>query len=533
MTGTEEDAVRDDDGGPAARFQEPEEEGEKEKLGLLGLHDLKQIAGRVLVVQRAGEGGIGEDQAVAFLFAGVILREGVAVADVRVLDAVEKHVHAPDAEHGVIEVEAVEHVVVEVGSRRFAVEDFGVVFAQVLGGGDQVTGGTAGGIADDVRRRRGNHLDHEPDVVARGAELAVLPGRRDLAEHVLVDVALGVAIVDLDLIDEVDDLGEEGRSGDGEAGVPHVVGVGGVGVTEGAQEGKDVRADAELVVTINVRQLLQTPVVKKHALDSIQALLKRNDELRQLLTAAGIDPLKDIDTLTLTTTPVPTAQGRLADLARVLVVVARGRFDSDKAASAATEYAKNHPSRLKKLTEDDVPMWEVTTDDKPCYAAFAGKNTVVMTTSKSDTVAAVRRAGQRTQSVNKNLRAALDKLKGDEPVWMAMVVSDQTRRLLKGDDNSKDFADALQSITGALELTDDAQFTLVVHTSDAKAATQIKGKIDELMPLLAFMAAGKDASGRIVKELINNLKLSAEKNDVSIHLKITDAQIEKARKKSQ
>ncbi len=92
---------------------------------------------------------------------------------------------------------------------------------------------------------------------------------------------------------------------------------------------------------------------------------------------------------------------------------------------------------------------------------------------------------------------------------------------------------ALQSITGALELTDDAQFTLVVHTSSPTAAMQIKGKLDEVMPLLNFLGTGKETSGRLVKEVIDNIKLGTDKNDVSIRLKLTDAQIDKARKKEQ
>ncbi len=51
------------------------------------------------------------------------------------------------------------------------------------------------------------------------------------------------------------------------------------------------------------------------------------------------------------------------------------------------------------------------------------------------------------------------------------------------------------------------------------------------MPLLAFLGAGKDKSGRIAKEVIENIKLKTEKNDVSIRLQITDAQIDKVRKK--
>ncbi len=298
----------------------------------------------------------------------------------------------------------------------------------------------------------------------------------------------------------------------------------GAGAVPHAEPDRLTPADAEMVVTIDVRQLLQTPVVKKHALDPIQVLLKRNDELGQLLTAAGIDPLKDINTLSLSTS------GNLATTGKMLAVV-RGKFDPDKARTAADEYAKKHPGRLKDVKEGDLSMWEVASDKKPIFAAFAGKNALVMTLSKEDTAAVVKRAGERPQRLNKDMQAALDQLKGGESVWLAMLVTDEIKQLIKSDDNAKDFADALQSITGGLELTDDAQFTLVVHTSNAKAATQIKGKIDELMPLLGFVGAGKDASGRIVKEVINNIKLSTEKNDVSIRLKITDAQIEKARRK--
>ena len=51
------------------------------------------------------------------------------------------------------------------------------------------------------------------------------------------------------------------------------------------------------------------------------------------------------------------------------------------------------------------------------------------------------------------------------------------------------------------------------------------------VPLLAFLGAGKDKSGQIAKEVIDSIKLKTEKNDVSIRLHISDAQIDKARKK--
>ena len=114
LAGAEEDAVGHDDGGTAARLEQAQEQGDKEQLRLLGFDDLQEILGGVLVVQGAGEGRIGQDEAVALLVVRVVLGQRIAVADVGVHHAVEEHVHRADAEHRVVEVEAVEQSLVEV-----------------------------------------------------------------------------------------------------------------------------------------------------------------------------------------------------------------------------------------------------------------------------------------------------------------------------------------------------------------------------------------------------------------------------------
>ncbi len=148
----EEHAVGHDDGGASAGLEQAQEEREEEQLGLLRLDDLLEVLGGVLVVEDAGERRIGQDQRVFLLLARVVLRERVAVADVGVLHAVQQHVHAADAQHGVVEVEAVEQLVVEVLAQLRVAQNLRVVLAQVLARRDEETRRAAGRIADHVGR---------------------------------------------------------------------------------------------------------------------------------------------------------------------------------------------------------------------------------------------------------------------------------------------------------------------------------------------------------------------------------------------
>ena len=91
-----------------------------------------QVLGGVLVVERPGERRIGEDQRVFFLLACVVLRQPVAVADVGIFHAVQQHVHAADAQHGVVEVETVEKLVMEVARQFGVAKDLRMALAQIF-----------------------------------------------------------------------------------------------------------------------------------------------------------------------------------------------------------------------------------------------------------------------------------------------------------------------------------------------------------------------------------------------------------------
>jgi len=53
------------------------------------------------------------------------------------------------------------------------------------------------------------HFHHEPDDVTRSAKLPILPGAGNLAEHVFVEIALGVPIFHRDLVDHVHNFSQQ------------------------------------------------------------------------------------------------------------------------------------------------------------------------------------------------------------------------------------------------------------------------------------------------------------------------------------
>ena len=114
---------------------------------------------------------------------------------------------------------------------------------QILAHRHQEAAGSAGWIAHNVSRFRLDHLHHQSDDVARRAKLPVLPRRRNLAQHVLVQIALGVPLFHGHLVNLIDDLCQQPRCWDRKARIFHVVGVGRPIPAQGSQPGKNMLAD--------------------------------------------------------------------------------------------------------------------------------------------------------------------------------------------------------------------------------------------------------------------------------------------------
>jgi hypothetical protein len=247
--------------------------------------------------------------------------------------------------------------------------------------------------------------------------------------------------------------------------------------------------DSETVVNLNVRQILDSSLVKKHVLDLAQEALRGNDQAQDVLKDLGLDPFKDIDRL------IAAAPGG-TDKDRGLLIL-RGRFDLAKFRAKAEQVVKDNDGVLKihKILGDKHTLYEVNVPDLdyPLFVALPDDRTLVVSAGKDYVVDALKKAGKSAQPVlkNKDFQGLLEKVDDRQSLSIAFIKTDAVRDALSNlPGDVKDMIDKVQALGGGLKLTDDVQLELVVSTKTAREARELRDSADAGLKLvLAGLAA--------------------------------------------
>lgn len=280
---------------------------------------------------------------------------------------------------------------------------------------------------------------------------------------------------------------------------------------------KHLGAECEGVVVINVKQILESPLVQKYALGKIKEGLSSNGDAKKFMQATGIDPLKDIHSIFVT--------GSAGGGKPKFLAVIRGNFDVEKIEKAAADKAKADGEDLKFEKKGDLKVYELSnknSKDQPAYAAFADKHTLLVAQS-SDAVVAASKGGE--GKVDEKLKAALSKIDEKASIYVAMLMTDEIKKVMSGNPQMKDVAAKLEYITGSFDLTTDIKFKLAAQTADADAAKKLKMFVNQFMPLLGLLASGNEKVGPALGEIIKKIDVKQDGSAVVISLAVTEEMI--------
>jgi len=288
-----------------------------------------------------------------------------------------------------------------------------------------------------------------------------------------------------------------------------------------AEPDKFVGPDTEMVAFINVRQILDSELVKKNAKEAIEKGIKENKELQQLLSALGLDPLKDINSVLI------TAAGAAPE--KVLVVV-RGKFDQDKLQKVAAAVAKEKPDELKISTEGKLKIFEGKgKDGHTVYSTILDNQTLLAAPDKKALVAAAKLDGK--GKPNKDLADALAKLDAKQSIYVAGILSKDVKKMISGaNPMAAPFADKLTGISGNINVASGLDVALNLHVNDPMIAKALAGLEGNIKGGLDSLKAINQDLAPLADELGKTLKFTAEKDRLEISFKISGEVIDKMAK---
>jgi hypothetical protein len=283
---------------------------------------------------------------------------------------------------------------------------------------------------------------------------------------------------------------------------------------------KRTPADAEVIVSINVSQILDSEIFKKYAKDELEKALL-NEKVKKELDDVGLNPLKDVHKLLITSAGT--------DKPKVLIV-AYGKLDVNKMKAAAEKAAKDKPDELKIATEDGKTIYEGKGGDGKDFYAYLDPNgeTVLASTEKDYLMTAI---ANKSAGPSKEMKEVLSKVGGKESIWLAALITKEIKKQMASTPQAKDLAPKLEAVTGTINVANDVETNLVIHTTDAKAAADVKKILNQVKPLLTLAAQGAgEEAGPVLSEVVDNLKITTEENSVKLNLKVSEDLIEKAHK---
>jgi hypothetical protein len=301
-------------------------------------------------------------------------------------------------------------------------------------------------------------------------------------------------------------------------------------------------ADTEAVTSINVRQILDSPLVKNTGLDqakeALDQILQADDEIRGYVKSLGIDLFRDVHRI--------TAAGPASKESDKGVIIVEGKFSAENFKKTAAEVSRKRGDHLKVGKIGDREMWEIVVpqQDKTFFVALADEQTLVAGLSKASLRDVLAQADGKKVDLKKEMREVIAGVDPKASLYFAAMSDALIQAVQDGlkdanvpnagkvSDMAKDLKKKLNALSGSITIGDDLKFQVALSTKEAKVAREMAQMVtmaqgvgilalnqaaqnnEQLMPLIEVVqnirAAPKGTMviirGGITAEAINKLK---------------------------
>jgi len=261
---------------------------------------------------------------------------------------------------------------------------------------------------------------------------------------------------------------------------------------------KYLPADTDAVVAINIQQMLASPLVKTHYLESLQKLIKDNETVAKALKELDFDPLKNVDRIVLANgeglyrIEKKNVKGKVViDSQGGYFFVIKGTFDAVKFRAKAEELIKELGATAKAQKVGDVPIWQIEAGERTLFASVLDGTTIAVSSRKESILEALDRATgkKKTPFKYKELQPAINKMDPKKSLALAVLGSagfgldlETTKvggKLVERPVKQMISQDGLDSISGGITMDEGITANIVVGVRNSAAAKDVAKSVQD------------------------------------------------------
>ncbi len=294
--------------------------------------------------------------------------------------------------------------------------------------------------------------------------------------------------------------------------------------------------DSEIVVIANIRQILDSALVKedKDTATKIKSLIDNAlgdyGEARKYLKASGFDPFRDLVSVTF-----GHPGGGKWDEGFALI---EGDFDTEKFHAVAAEAARDHADVVKITPVAEHKIIEVSRPTgKPALIVLANKNLILLCSNKERMQGALGRIAQAKGTLKPEVKALLETVNAEQSVravaTSAALVRAMEKAPARNSQNPDEVLKSIDGLSGALTLAGDIQFQLAVAAKDANTAKMLAQQATVLVFFgkgLAAQKAKEDPRLLPIVDIMNTVRVTAQGKALLFRGEVAASNVDKLRK---
>jgi len=277
--------------------------------------------------------------------------------------------------------------------------------------------------------------------------------------------------------------------------------------------------DTQRYLSIDVKQIVASPVAKKLGKDRLDELLQNLPDTSALLKALAIDAQKDVDRIQLAAPNTGEADKGL--------MILYGRFDKAKIEKKAEDRDAFEVHEVKLDDKSTATLYEMKKVGSGLYVALVGNKTLLASGGKEYVVAALNqaRAKKKVALKDKEIQTVLEKADPRLGVCVAMRGSLPKSELLGQVPQAiRNVVGKAGVIGGGAAVTNEVKFELAASArtdDDAKTVRDVTGRGIGLAKVGLGFLGNESKMVNLVREVLDTVKIGGKGAVVTFSAKLT------------